>query len=154
MFKKYYLAYGSNLNLGQMFNRCPGAKPIGIINLKDYRLVYKGSMDGFSYLTIEKCDGYNVPLGLFEVSYLDIYFLDKYEGYPSFYSKCYIPIKINDENKKALIYVMNQDFDYHIPSEEYVNTCIEGYNYFDFDKSILDKALTDTFENMPKIKKK
>ena len=153
MFKKYYLAYGSNLNLKQMAFRCPGAKPIGTINLKDYRLVYKGGMDNFSYLTIEKCEGYNVPLGLFEVSFLDIYFLDKYEGYPKFYSKYYIPIRINNEDKKALIYVMNQGFDYHIPSEEYVKTCMNGYDYFGFDKTILDKALTDTIENIPKIKK-
>ena len=39
MFKKYYLAYGSNLNLSQMAYRCPNAKPIGTINL-DYRSLY------------------------------------------------------------------------------------------------------------------
>jgi len=52
--KKYYLAYGSNLNLTQMKHRCPKAKPIGTINLNGYRLVYKGSAEGYSYLTIEK----------------------------------------------------------------------------------------------------
>ena len=40
MFKKYYLAYGSNINLEQTAFRCLNAKPIGIINLKNYRLVY------------------------------------------------------------------------------------------------------------------
>lgn len=154
MFKKYYLAYGSNLNLEQMAFRCPNAKPIGTINLKDYRLVYKGRADEFSYLTIEKCEGSIVPLGLLEVSYLDVFSLDSYEGYPTFYSKYYIPIKIGDKNKKALIYVMNQYFDYHLPSEEYITTCMDGYEDFGFDKAILEKALADTIDNLPKKLKK
>ena len=73
--------------------------------------------------------------------------------YPTFYSKYYIPIKIGEKNKKALIYVMNQCFDYHLPSEEYIATCMEGYENFEFDKTILEKALEDTIHNLPKIKK-
>ena len=154
MFKKYYLAYGSNLNLNQMAFRCPNARPIGIMNLKDYRLVYKGRADEFSYLTIEKCEGSIIPLGLWEVSYFDVFSLDSYEGYPTFYSKYYIPIKICDKNKKALIYVMNEYFDYHLPSEEYIDTCLEGYENFGFDRVILDRALKDTIDNLPKKLKK
>ena len=44
--KKYYLAYGSNLNIRQMRYRCPGAKPIGITAIPDYELLYKGSKTG------------------------------------------------------------------------------------------------------------
>ena len=154
MFKKYYLAYGSNLNLEQMAFRCPYAKPIGTINLKDYRLVYKGSAAEFSYLTIEKCEGSNVPLGLYEVSILDIFSLDKYEGYPTFYSKHYIPIKIDGKEERALIYIMNEYFDYHLPSKEYIMTCINGYKDFGFDIAILKKALDDTIDNLPKKLKK
>lgn len=154
MFKKYYLAYGSNLNINQMSNRCPTAKPIGNVILKDYRIVYKGEADHHAYLTIEECKGSKVPLGLFEVSYLDIFLLDSYEGYPIFYSKAYIPIKIGNKTKKALIYIMNKRFDYHIPRIEYIETCREGYNDFGFDTTILEQALIDTIDNLPKIKKK
>ena len=154
MFKKYYLAYGSNLNLEQMAFRCPNSRPISTLNLNGYRLVYKGREDSFAYLTIEKCKNSSVPLGLYEVSMLDIFSLDNYEGYPSVYSKYYIPIKIGDKNKKALIYVMNKDFDYHLPSEEYITTCMEGYKDFGFDKTILEQALTDTINSLPKRLKK
>lgn len=154
MFKKYYLAYGSNLNLSQMKYRCPNARPIGNINLKNYRLVYKGQKNDFSYLTIEEYEGSNVPLGLYEVSYSDIFSLDNYEGYPTFYSKFYIPIKIGNKTKKALIYIMNQCFDYHLPAEEYVLTCMDGYDDFGFDKAILKKALVDTIDNLAKKLKK
>ena len=148
--KKYYLAYGSNLNINEMAFRCPSAKKIGIVNMKDYRLVYKGSDNMFSYLTIEECQGYNVPLGLYEISYFDIFSLDKYEGYPELYSKFYIPIKINKKEINALIYIMNEGFDYYLPSTDYVERCIKGYEDFGFDTTILDTALLDTIENMKK----
>lgn len=37
---KYYLAYGSNLNLVQMFRRCPYARVIGHTSLPGMRLVF------------------------------------------------------------------------------------------------------------------
>ena len=49
--KRYYLAYGSNLNKAQMQKRCPGAKPIGKGLLEGYELFFKGSKTGY-YLTI------------------------------------------------------------------------------------------------------
>ena len=45
---------------------------------------------------------------------------------------------------------MNNGYDYHIPSEEYVTTCLEGYDDFEFDINILNQALYDTIDNLPK----
>lgn len=150
MFKKYYyLAYGSNLNLEQMSERCPSAKVIGSIILNDYRLVYKGSCDDYAYLTIEPFPGASIPLGLFELSFHDINVLDKYEGFPKLFPKYYIPVKIDHKTKEALIYVMNNDLDYHLPQIEYIATCFKGYDDFDFDQDILNKALIDTMDNIP-----
>ena len=39
---KYYIAYGSNLNLEQMARRCPTAKVVGSTTLKNYRLMFRG----------------------------------------------------------------------------------------------------------------
>lgn len=150
MLKRYYLAYGSNLNLNQMKKRCPSSKALGTIILNDYRLAYKGSYDLCSYLTIEKCEGSSIPLGLYELSIFDIISLDRYEGYPTFYSKEYINIIINGKLKRALIYVMNKYFDYHIPSKDYVDTCMKGYDDFGFNKILLDNALNFTLDNLPK----
>ena len=148
--KRYYLAYGSNLNMREMSHRCPKAKVKGTLELKDYRLVYKGSIDGYAYLTIEECKGYVVPLGLYEVSLLDIVTLDRYEGFPSLYFKKYIEIEIDGKLKKALIYVMNDQFSYHLPSVSYVETCKCGYENFGFNKDILDTALEDSIYNISK----
>ena len=64
---KYYLAYGSNLNVRQMMHRCPGAKPVGKMVLEGYELLFKGSKTG-SYLTIEKKRDGKVPVGIWQVT--------------------------------------------------------------------------------------
>ena len=53
MKKKLYIAYGSNMDTGQMAFRCPSAKFIGISEINGYELLFKGSRTG-SYATIEK----------------------------------------------------------------------------------------------------
>ena len=78
--KRYYLAYGSNLNLTQMRWRCPDARVLGTAEIADYRLLFKGSKTG-SYLTIEPFAGGKVPVAVWEVSIADEERLDRYEGY-------------------------------------------------------------------------
>ena len=54
--KKYYLAYGSNLNLEQMKYRCPNAKKVDAYLLKDWNLEFR------YYLTIIKDKGYSYQI--------------------------------------------------------------------------------------------
>lgn len=61
MGKRYYAAYGSNLNIRQMRVRCLGARIIGTSMIEDYELLFKGGKTG-SYLTIEKKEGASVPV--------------------------------------------------------------------------------------------
>ena len=84
--KRYYIAYGSNLNVAQMVRRCPEAKPIGTAVLENYILYFKGSGSGY-YLTIEQKIGSKVPVAIWEVTGEDEKALDRYEGYPRFYYK-------------------------------------------------------------------
>ena len=56
---KYYLAYGSNLNLNQMKRRCPNAIKVGSFLLKGYQLEFR------YYLTIKKNINSDVQLGIF-----------------------------------------------------------------------------------------
>ena len=111
--KKYYIAYGSNLNIRQMRFRCPGAKPIGISAIPDYELLFKGSKTG-AYLTIEPKDGGLVPVAVWEVTADDEKHLDIYEGYPNFYYKkevC-LPVKLaSGKTKKltAFVYIMHEE---------------------------------------------
>lgn len=148
---KLYLAYGSNLNLLQMAYRCPKANMVGSTILTNHRLVYKGYSDKHSFLTIEPCVGKIVPLGIFEIGLIDRLKLDKYEGYPSLYHIEKKEILLNDEQLTGMIYVMNDGYEYKIPSKSYINVCKQGYLDFDFDINILEEALNYTKE---KIKEK
>ena len=70
MQKRYYIAYGSNLNIRQMRMRCPHARVIGTAVIKDYELLFKGSLTG-AYLTIEPKKGGEVPVATWEVTESD-----------------------------------------------------------------------------------
>ena len=146
--KKYYLAYGSNLNVRQMALRCPTAKAIGTAIIKDYELLFKGSKTG-AYLTIEPKVGAEVPVVVWSVEPADEQRLDVYEGYPTFYYKAELdlPVKYFSGKKvvkTAFVYIMHEERPLGLPSGSYVRTCLEGYRNFGFDESVLLSALENS----------
>lgn len=76
--KKYYIAYGSNLSVEQMAQRCPDARIVGQAVLEDWELAFHGCA------TILPNKGKNTPVLVWEISAGDEKNLDIYEGYPSF----------------------------------------------------------------------
>ena len=146
--KKYYLAYGSNLNLRQMALRCPTAKAVGTAVIKDYELLFKGSKTG-AYLTIEPKVGAEVPVAVWSVEPADEQRLDMYEGYPTFYYKAELDLPVRYFSgktvvRKAFVYIMREDRPLGLPGGSYVQTCLEGYRNFGFDESILLAALDNS----------
>ena len=149
MEKRYYIAYGSNLNIPQMRMRCPGARIIGTSEIKDYQLLFKGSKTG-SYLTIEPKEGSSVPVAAWEVTAEDEASLDRYEGFPTFYYKAEmkLPIKGIRSGKVRIrdtfVYIMHEDRPLGLPSNYYLATCLQGYRSFGFDKKVLAQAYADS----------
>lgn len=149
--KKYYIAYGSNLNIPQMKWRCKDAKIVGTAVIKDYRLMFKGSQSG-SYLTIEKAEGYVVPVGVWSVSEDDERCLDHYEGYPTFYYKTEMTLDIKGcrtgkiYRRKCFIYIMHEDRLLGVPSERYCKVCRDGYTAFGFNWDYLLEAFEYSWE--------
>lgn len=145
MKKKYYIAYGSNLNIRQMRMRCPGARIIGTSMIEDYELIFKGSQTG-AYLTIEPKIGSSVPAAIWSVTEEDEMALDRYEGFPTFYYKAEmkLPIKGIKSGKirirDCFVYIMHEERSIGIPSFSYVSTCLEGYISFGFDEHFLAEA--------------
>lgn len=146
MSKRYYIAYGSNLNISQMRMRCPGARIIGTSVINDYQLLFKGSKTG-SYLTIEPMEGASVPVAIWEVTEINEKALDRYEGYPNFYYKKEMTLDVKSIKTKkvrrrdAFVYIMHEERSLGIPSLYYVNTCIDGYRAFGFDEGYLFDAI-------------
>lgn len=149
MRKRYYIAYGSNLNIPQMRMRCPGARIIGTSIIEDYQLLFKGSKTG-SYLTIEPKEGATVPVAVWEVTEQDELSLDRYEGYPNFYYKTEMTLDIKGirtgkiRRRQAFVYIMHEERELGIPSWFYVNTCLDGYRAFGFDEQYLFDAIKES----------
>ena len=143
--KKYYLAYGSNLNIAQMQFRCPDATIVGTAVIPDYELLFKGSLSG-AYLTIEPRQGAQVPVGVWEVSLADELKLDRYEGFPNFYYKKEIRLPVKDictgETRQcdAFVYIMHEDRKLGTPTPSYMRTCLDGYRDFGFDLAPIRQA--------------
>ncbi len=143
---KYYIAYGSNLHIQQMKHRCPDARVVGTATLKGWRLLFKGSKTG-SYLTIEKAEGHEVPVAVWQVSERDERNLDFYEGFPSFYYKKEMHLQVKGirtgkiYERDCFVYIMHEERPIGIPSEFYVTVCSQGYFAFRFDHKYLIEAI-------------
>ena len=147
---KYYVAYGSNLDIEQMSWRCPDAVPVGTAEIKGYRLLFKGSKTG-SYLTIEKKARRKVPVLVWKVSDADEAALDRYEGFPIFYRKEMMKVQVHDLQSgatvgtfEAFVYLMDEGRSLGKPSEGYYQLCAENYRRFGFDLKILEKAYLES----------
>lgn len=146
---KMYLAYGSNLNLGQMKYRCPNSETVGTAILKDHRLAYRG-MPGNAHATIEPAQGRNVPVLIWEVPVEDEKRLDRYEGYPKYYFKQDIEAVMDEDGRtvSAMVYIMDKRRIPNYPSPSYIKTIEEGYEDCGFDISYLQTSLMENVDEV------
>lgn len=140
MLRKLYMAYGSNLNREQMAHRCPTAKIIGTTVLEDYQLKFRGSRYG-AVATVEPKKGSSVPALLWSITMSDEAALDWYEGWPDFYRKEDVQVKLNGKDVTAMVYIMNEGRPLGLPGSYYYFIIEEGYRSAGFSLSALRKAV-------------
>lgn len=140
--KKLYVAYGSNLHLGQMRYRCPDAKVYGSGVIKNYSLTFWGNWSRNGVATILPGSDTDVPVGIWEISARDEKNLDVYEGWPHLYRKEDIEVVMDDGSTvTAMVYIMNEDrMRPAFPSESYFDTIATGYKSFGFNLKFLEAA--------------
>ena len=138
--KKFYIAYGSNLNKPQMAHRCPTARVLGASELSDWQLVFRGPR-GASVATVEPKEESLVPILIWEITKEDELALDRYEGFPFFYRKESMEVLLNGKVVEAMIYIMNEGKPKGEPSCNYYSIIYEGYKAAGFDTNILRRAL-------------
>lgn len=144
--EKYYIAYGSNMDEGQMAYRCPTARLLGRTELEDYRLLFKGSKTG-AYATIEPEKGSRVPVLVWTIEKEDEKRLDRYEGYPVFYYKKDLEINLAGKRVTAMAYIMDESREYGKPSEGYYGVLERAYRKYGFPMEILTEAYKISGEN-------
>lgn len=143
---RYYIAYGSNLNVRQMRARCPGARITGISAIEGYELLFKGNKLG-AYLTIEPKAGASVPVAVWEVSEKNELALDHYEGFPKLYYKTdmVLPVRFLRTGAvrrcRGFVYIMYEKRSLGLPRASYMADCRAGYHDVGFDEAFLAQAL-------------
>lgn len=140
--ERFYIAYGSNLNLPQMAHRCPGATVAGTSEVRDYELLFRG------VATIEPREDASVPVLLWKISPENEKALDRYEGWPHLYRKEMLEVELEGRDVSAMVYVMNDGRQAAMPSEYYYNVIAEGYRTAGMDEAVLEQALGRTKEVM------
>jgi len=143
--KKVYLAYGSNLNLQQMGERCPDAAVIGTTMLHDYQLLFRGGRHT-GVATIEMKRGASVPVLLWQITEKCERALDRYEGHPHLYRKKKLIVNLDGDELVAMAYVMNEGPPLAMPDAYYYSTILDGYYDCGFDESILKQAVRESME--------
>ena len=140
---KLYIAYGSNMNLEQMQQRCPTARVVASMYLEDYRLRFMGR-DFHAVATIEPSADDLVPVTIWEIYPDDERNLDIYEGYPHLYRKETLRLKFGKKTLPAMVYIINgEKMLYGQPSEDYFNVIREGYISAGFDPKLLHQAVAE-----------
>ena len=140
MRRKLYIAYGSNLNKGQMAWRCPTARYVGTGMVEGYELKFKGRPEG-AYATIDPQKGGRVPVAIWEIQPYDEFRLHQYEGYPNHYFTKNIPVKIGNHEVTGMVYIMNLQAQANLPAQHYYDTVEQGYKDCGLDIAYLKAAM-------------
>lgn len=99
-----YVAYGSNMVEEQMAHRCPNVRLIGTGYLPNHRLEF------YLHATVDhtRAHGAKVPVAVWEITDADERSLDRYEGFPTYYTKHRRRVVMNDGSEIwGMVYIMN-----------------------------------------------
>lgn len=146
--KRYYFAYGSNCNLGQMAYRCPRARKIVPVTLEGWKLTFNGKHSGVGVASIKPEAGAEVNGLLWAITPSCEASLDIYEGYPHLYIKEFVTVKTeNGAAYKAMVYVMTDEYNTPaLPSSSYYEGIYKGFKENGIDTHSLRVALAETYD--------
>ena len=143
-----YWAYGSNLDLKQILERCPSSKPMGAYTKKGMVLEFRD----YANVRFDKSKDSAVPGMLYSMTYSDLLKMDTFE---------HTNIREQEKGKyrresfmisgfkKVYYYRMNEKAreSYFIyPSSRYEGLIRNAYSRLGFDLNILDRALDTAYK--------
>ncbi len=117
-----YAAYGSNMDPGQMAERCPHSPQASNGWLDGWRLTFGGEDIGWegALATVVEDAGSRVFVVLYEISETDEQSLDRWDGATlGYYNKLSVRIVTLDGAALAWLYVLN-DYEGGLPSARYL----------------------------------
>lgn len=129
----HYFAYGSNMSLAQMQQRCLNPKVIGIARLPGYRVEFYGYSaiwDGAQETVVTDPNsevwGVLYELQFFDREQLDMYVDARFDGTGQYF---HYPLDVIDSEQRtidAVIYKKDKGGEETYPSTEYLNFIIQS----------------------------
>lgn len=126
-----YFAYGANMNHESMYDRCSNGtiKFLKRVFLDGWVFRYRGYSRGRrgAVADIQQCEGERVWGGLWEIDNESLQALDRFEGYPSFYTRRLVTVQDDEGHAyEAWVYVMNGKWEEGEPSDYYQSIVVQG----------------------------
>lgn len=144
---RLYFAYGSNLHMAQMAQRCPYAVPVTRARLYGWKLEFRGVLTIVPAKPEDYVDG-----AIWRTTPYDEKKLDVYEGFPRMYRKEDIHVEAVDpagektgDQFECYVYLMNYGHP-NMPYPSYLGVCIEGAHHWGIPRGVFDRALADLHE--------
>ncbi|MEA1050461.1 gamma-glutamylcyclotransferase family protein [Lamprobacter modestohalophilus] len=139
-----YFAYGANTHRAQMAHRCPGASFLSQAVLRDHELVFRGVAD------IRTATDKTVTGALWDIDEQDLAALDRFEGYPSLYTRRGVSVLLDRkrhgfDRALAIVYQMSAGRQLSPPADAYLNTLVQGYTDCGLPEEQIGIALSTTF---------
>ncbi len=148
--RRFYFAFGSNLDESQMQRRCPGAEFISIATLRDHELAFTGTSKTWAgaVATVRPNAGSIVPGVVYLLAPSDWPPLDRYEGVPHLYERVAVDIHPPGARPlRSLAYRRTEDLPDAQPYWSYLDTIVQAYETFGFDKEPVHAALRRAARN-------
>lgn len=138
-----YFAYGSNLDLQQMRERCPLSRFAGAAVLENHRLSFGGfsARWGGPVATLIQRRGDMTMGALYRVDPSDIERLDRFEGAPHVYRRA--RKVVHDEHGRrrvAYVYVQTHEPEHRRPAPAYIKVIRRAYRELGLDLHALERA--------------
>lgn len=129
----HYFAYGSNMNLAQMKQRCSSPKVLGIARLPGYRVdffgesaIWDGAQDTVISDPASEVWGVLYELTFSDCEQLDDYVDVRFDGTGPYFHYPVDVIDIEQRTINAMIYKKDKCGEVLPPSAEYLNFIIQG----------------------------
>ena len=125
-----YFAYGSNLDEGQMKERCPGARPVAVATLPNHALTFGGFSQrwGGAVASVRRTRGGHVDGLLYRLPLEELPVLDRAEGHPFSYVRTTRTVRAKAGLRRAVIYLQPEDgFEAWPPPPEYLAVLAKEY---------------------------
>ena len=137
-----YFAYGSNLDIDQMEDRCPGAELVYAATMDGYQIIFTGHSRRRSggVATIVKRKDATVEGLVFSLTADDVRALDACEGAPFVYRRIEFEMQEDDRVRPCITY-MHRDTDMVAPSHVYYRQIRRAYEDNNFNVAPLHKAV-------------